>query len=123
MTTTGRHSPQPHPCWPGVGRSRQFRLRPINSCRSDCRPSSLRLASPRSSSSANLNQPCARVSPDGQTVTVKQPNWSRPLAEAVRAAAFVLVLKPARLVDQLCERADVLEMDKTNDDARLALAE
>ena len=33
------------------------------------------------------------------------------------------VVKPVRLVDQLCERADVLEMDKTNEDARLALAE
>ena len=27
------------------------------------------------------------------------------------------------MVDQLCERADVLEMDKTNEDARAALDE
>jgi hypothetical protein len=33
------------------------------------------------------------------------------------------VVKPARLVDQLCERAGVIEMDKTNEDARTALDE
>jgi hypothetical protein len=32
-------------------------------------------------------------------------------------------VKPARLVDQLCERANVLEMDKTNKHVRTALAE
>ena len=28
------------------------------------------------------------------------------------------VVRPARLVDQLCERASVIEMDKTSEDAR-----
>jgi hypothetical protein len=31
------------------------------------------------------------------------------------------VVKPSRTIDQLCERADVLEMDKTNEDVRTAL--
>lgn len=33
------------------------------------------------------------------------------------------VVKPARLLDEVCERADVLEMDKTNEQARTALDE
>ena len=33
------------------------------------------------------------------------------------------VVKPGRMIDQLCERADVLEMDKTNEDVRTALDE
>jgi hypothetical protein len=32
-------------------------------------------------------------------------------------------VKPSRLLDEVCERADVIELDKTEQDARMALDE
>lgn len=59
------------------------------------------------------------------------PSWITPrhwlIISVLLIVAFGLwhefILKPTRLVDQLCERVGVLEIDKTDEDVRTVLRE